>query len=176
VSAGTWAHHVATEYRSATVVAELLHWLLALGASPDTIARCHRIVADELRHAEMSWELQNLAGGAGPAPVPAEWTRIPHAPDADLLHRTLATLVCEYALSETIATALFRRLKRQALRPEVATVIARIVWGTMPAAEYRAVVWRTLGRVVAPRLSALGIDVSWLRRHLGDPRSARARA
>lgn len=124
--AAMWAHHVATEYRSALVASELLHWLLRLGTSPDTVLRCHQIVQDELRHAEMAWGLQQLAGGAGPARVPEEWATIPHAPDADLLHRALATVVAEYALSETVATALFRRLRREPLRPEVAAVVTQV--------------------------------------------------
>ena len=162
MSAGTWGHHVATEYRSAMVATELLHWLLRLAASPDTLTRCHRIVADELRHAELAWGLHQLQGGAGPAPVPEEWTAIPHAPGQDLLHRTLATLVCEYALSETVATALFRRFRRLPLRPEVAPVVARIV---RDEATHSAFGWfaleellpaRRTGRPGSPRSSPRG--------------------
>ena len=45
----TWRLRTVAEYTSAARTAELLHWLLAVGASPDTLGVCHRIVGDEFR-------------------------------------------------------------------------------------------------------------------------------
>lgn len=123
-----WAHRTASEYRSATLAASYLHMLLRLGVSPDTARLCHRVILDEIDHAELCFDTYRAAGGVRPtSTVPDEWLTHTHDPDAALALRALAIGADEYAVAETVAHRLFQRMATLDLAPEVAPVVQRIV-------------------------------------------------
>jgi len=123
-----WAHRTASEYRSATVAAEMLHWTLQLGLSPDTIRLIHRLVSDELEHAEACFQTYQAAGGSDPVtPVPDAWLCLSHEPERPLILRALAVAADEYAVAETVAFHVFKEIARHAVAPAVAPVVQRIV-------------------------------------------------
>ncbi len=123
-----WAHRTASEYRSASLASEALHWTLQLGLAPGTIRLAHRVVADEFDHAELCYDVLQAAGGSpDAAPVPEPWLTLRQEPDAPLLLRALAVAADEYAVAESVALRLFKEMNRHADAPAVAPVVARIV-------------------------------------------------
>ncbi len=123
-----WAHRTASEYRSASLAAEALHWTLQLGLSPDTIRLAHRVVADEFDHAQLCYGVLQAAGGSpDAAPVPEPWLTLRQEPNAPLLLRALAVAADEYAVAESVALRLFKEMSRHADASAVAPVVARIV-------------------------------------------------
>ena len=122
-----WGRRVAAEYASAALTAELLHWLFQLGVSPDTLDECHRIVADEQAHAELSRDVVLAAGGSDAAvQIDGALLRIPHLPDAPLLERALHVCADFYCCGETVARPLFREMLRHATVDVAHTALARI--------------------------------------------------
>jgi hypothetical protein len=123
-----WSRRVVAEYASASIVAELLHWLIRLGVSPDTLQSCHRIVADELAHAELSREVYLEAGG-DPAAIPIDERDlvIPHRPGAPLLERALFLCADFLCCGETVARPLFRAMLAEAKVPVAARALERVL-------------------------------------------------
>ncbi len=136
-----WAHHVATEYRSAAVATALLHRLMRIGCSPDTLAACHRVIGDELRHVELSGEVQAMTGDATATRLPVSWLDPDHAPGATLIRQAMAAVLVEFGLGETVAAALFRAQLRRPLLPPVRKVIAEIA---RDEARHSALGWEIL--------------------------------
>ena len=109
----SWSNRVVAEYRSAALTAELLHWLIELGVSPDTLAVAHRIVSDELAHAELSREVLTLAGG-GEVAIDRATLRSHLEPAAPIELRALAVCARTFCCGETVAVPLFRALRAEA--------------------------------------------------------------
>ena len=64
-----WSNRVAAEYRSAAITAQVLHWLISVGADDALVSTCMRIVRDELDHAQLSHDCLVALGGGGQAVV-----------------------------------------------------------------------------------------------------------
>lgn len=123
-----WQNRVRAEYGSAALTAELLHWLLQLGVSPDTLKVCHRIVDDELVHAELSREVYLAAGGSDEAiALGGARLTLPHGPGRPLLERALLVAADVYCCGETVARPLFREMRRGTTQPLAAKALDRII-------------------------------------------------
>lgn len=141
-----WAQRVEAEYRSAAHTAELLHWLIACGVSPDTLALAQRIVSDELAHAELSRDVLLAAGGHdGQVQVRQEQLFLGHGAGQPVLHRALA-VVCEmFCCGETVAVPLFHAMRAGASAPEAVAALDRI---QRDEAVHRAFGWTTLDELL----------------------------
>jgi hypothetical protein len=123
-----WQKRVRAEYGSASITAELLHWLFRLGVSPDTLQDCQRVVGDELAHAELSREVYLAAGGSDAAiDVSGDHLVLPHAPTSPLLERALLVAADVYCCGETVARPLFREMRRHTTQPVAQRALDRIV-------------------------------------------------
>lgn len=142
-----WRQRAGVEYRSAALTAEVLHRLIMLGVSPDTLAVGHRIVADELAHAELSWDAYVAAGGDGP-PVDLDPTSLRMLiPDgASLPEAVLTTIGHVFCCGETVAVPLFRAMRDVATAPAAVTALDRIL---ADEAVHRAFGWDTLDELIA---------------------------
>ncbi|MCB9762571.1 MAG: ferritin-like domain-containing protein [Alphaproteobacteria bacterium] len=145
----TWRRRVAAEYRSAAITAELLHWLIALAVSPDTLDRCHRVVADELAHAELSRAVY-LAADGDPAAIPIQRgaLRLPHAPGQPLELRALAVAADVFCCGETVAVPLFLALRGEdgeVTQADARAALDRIV---RDEATHRAFGWTLLDELL----------------------------
>jgi len=124
-----WRRRVMAEYGSAALTAELLHQLLVLGLSPDTLETCHRIVGDEMAHAELSLEVFLAAGGSSDVDIPLdrEGLRSHRSLDAPLEFRALATVADAFCCGETVAVPLFRAIREPTEEPAAVAALDRIL-------------------------------------------------
>ena len=120
-----WQNRIAAEYYSAALTADLLHNLIVLGVSPDTLSDCQRIVSDELNHAEISREVA-LAAGATSAAIALDGRRM-SLPPGPLLERTLFHVSEFFCCGETVARPLFRAMLTNAQHPIAQNAIEVIV-------------------------------------------------
>lgn len=146
----TWRRRVIAEYRSAALTAEMLHGIITLGLSPDTIATCHRIVSDELEHAELSRSVLLAAGGQDSAiAMSRESLSIPHAPGQPLELRLLAATADLFCCGETVALPLFLALRGDeqdgVVEPTAVLALERIV---RDEAVHRAFGWELLDELL----------------------------
>ena len=49
-----WENRVIAEYCSAAISAELLHWSIQLGLSPDIVWKTEQVTREEITHSELS--------------------------------------------------------------------------------------------------------------------------
>lgn len=122
----TWLRQARTEYAAASLVAEMTHWLIALGLGPDLLVRATRVVSDEIRHATICRELYVHAGGATDA-VELTPRQLRHADDANApMHLRAITAVGELACEESVALGVFRMRLDNATDP-VAEDVCRVI-------------------------------------------------
>ena len=107
----TWAERVKAEYHSAAITAELLHWLIQTGVSPDTIETCHRIVQEELNHAALSRDVYLATGGSKEQiHIPFQELAYQKEKYAPVPLRALAMCADVFCCGETVAVPLFKAL------------------------------------------------------------------
>jgi len=142
----TWRRRVAAEYTSAAITAELLHQLLALGLSPDTLEVCHRIVGDEMAHAELSRDVFLAAGGdEAEIPIARESLWSGREPEEPLEHQALATVADVFCCGETVAVPLFRAIREPTTEPVALAALDRIL---RDESIHRAFGWDTLDELL----------------------------
>lgn len=141
----TWWRQSRTEYTAAALVAEMTHWLVALGVSPDLLVRATRVVSDEVRHATICRELFLHVGGS-PEPVPLSPAALAHGDDPGApIHLRAITAAGELACEESVALVVFRMRLDNATDPvarEVCEVILR------DEATHRAFAWEVLDELI----------------------------
>ncbi|NRA33240.1 MAG: ferritin-like domain-containing protein [Polyangiaceae bacterium] len=106
-----WLHRVAAEYRSAALAQHLTLWLTQIAAPPELVTDGLRIAADEMKHAEMSFDVFTAAGGTAMPDIHRETLAITRKRQP-LEHQILLSGVEIFCLGETIAVRLFRRLRQ----------------------------------------------------------------
>lgn len=123
----TWYRQVQTEYASAALAAQMCHWMVVLGMSPDTLVRATRLITDELRHSEQCRTLYLSAGGdPDKIEIDARNLWIKDDPEAPLVTR-LISAVGALAVEESLALAVFQRRLENATDPEAREVMRSIV-------------------------------------------------
>lgn len=157
-----WLRQARTEYAAAALTAEMLHWIIMIGLSPETLERGARVVADEVGHAHLCHELYLLCGGT--LAVAVEPAALRHAadPGAPLLMRAL-TAAGQLAIEESIALPVFSLRVRNAVQPRVREVVERIL---RDEAFHRAYAWDVLDELI----ERMGLDVArgWVRPRLAS--------
>ena len=142
----TWALRTVVEYRSACLSAELLHWLLVIAVSPDTLEVCRRIVGDEVVHADLSREAYLAAGGDMAAlPLTRDQLFLHIEPGAPLELRALAVAARIFCCGETVAVPLFLALREEVSEPSAVAALDRIV---RDEATHRAFGWQLLDELL----------------------------
>jgi hypothetical protein len=121
-----WQARIAAEYTSATITQELVLWLMVAGAPPDLIDEGLAIVADELAHSRLSYDVFVAAGGTTPPSLVREHLGIARRYDVIELD-ILATAVRVFCLGETVAVPLFKHLRAQCTQREAKTALDRIL-------------------------------------------------
>lgn len=123
-----WRDRIIAEYHSSAISAELLHWLIQSGVSPDTIDVCHNIVKEELQHAEICRAIYLEAGGT------LEQIAISHqnlsytkeiGQPPPLRALSLCTRV--FCCGETVAVPLFNALLSRATHPKAVAGLKQIL-------------------------------------------------
>lgn len=154
-----WRRRVVAEYSSAAVTAELLHQVIVLGLSPDTLETCHRIVSDEIAHAELSREVVLAAGGSEDdvIPIAREGLLSGRGSGDPLELQVLATVTDVFCCGETVAVPLFRAIREPTSEPVAVAALDRIL---RDESIHRAFGWDTLDEL----LELLGeTGRSWVR-------------
>jgi len=140
-----WARRVAAEYRSAAVTAQVLTWGIQVGLPREVLHTLHRVVRDELDHAELARAaLVALGGAEGPVDVDASSLELP-AFDG-VLPSLAATVARDFCIGETLAVPYFAAMRARARQPAVLPVLDRIL---ADEARHRAAGWDTLDALLA---------------------------
>ena len=135
-----WRNRVRAEYRSAAIAAQVLHWLIAVGADDALVSTCMRIVRDELDHAQLSHECLLAFGGEGGAELDASLMAEPDRPEG-LVASLLDSVLQNFCLGETFAVPLFNRMVEGTSHPDARRVLIRVL---QDEAVHRAFGWDTL--------------------------------
>jgi hypothetical protein len=122
-----WQARVTAEYHSASFTTELLQLLILLGAPYALLHQAHRIVRDELDHAERSFEVFGKVGGEQSQVVMREDTlRSPQYEPSTFGQAFCINLSC-FCIGETMAVPLFREMVRRSSDRRVVGLLHRIV-------------------------------------------------
>lgn len=119
-----WSARVIAEYRSAAITQQLGHLLLIAGVSPSLVAESHRVVLDELVHAEQAVTVLRDAGGT--PPVLDVGTLKLDLPSTDPRLSVLLLGAEQFAMSESIAVPLFQAMQARAGHPAAVETLHRI--------------------------------------------------
>ncbi len=122
-----WGRRVEAEYRSAAITQHLTLWLIQMAASPDLIHDGLRIVADELAHADLSFQTFVAAGGKAIAPIPRESLALPLKPGEQLEEAVTRWGVEVFCLGETVAVPLFKVLREGCVVPTAREALDRVL-------------------------------------------------
>lgn len=152
--AAAWLEAAREEHASIAAFANLSLRLLALGAPPDLIADTHAAALDEIRHAQLSFELASAYAGAPLAPVRfADAARMSAA--GDLASLALETLL-DGCINETVAAALADEAGATASDPAVAAALRAIA---ADEARHAALAWRIVAWCVQSGAPGAGADL-----------------
>jgi rubrerythrin len=122
-----WKARVVAEYHSAAFTAELVHLLIRIGAPYDLLYIAHRIIKDELIHAERSFTMfQALGGQEQLVELRDETLRLP-VYSADTFAQVTCTTLQFFCLGETFAVPLFREMARRTKHHKATQVLKRIL-------------------------------------------------
>ena len=122
-----WLRRVEAEYTSSAITAELVLWLIRLGASPDLIRDGLRIVDDELEHATLSHVVATRAGSQQRPELVQERLGLRRHPDRSLLLDAALQGVEVFCLGETVAVPLFVAMREGCTVPVARQALDRIV-------------------------------------------------
>lgn len=141
-----WANRVRAEYRSAAITARVLHLAIAAGLPRDLLDTAHRVVTDELDHAELSHACLVAIDGAD-LPVGLELSALalqphPEGPLAELVHHVLHS----FCFGETLAVPLFRAMRAGTSQPTARAALDRIL---TDEAIHRAFGWQALDELLS---------------------------
>jgi hypothetical protein len=136
-----WANRVRAEYRSSAITARVLHLAIAAGLPRELLDIAHRIVRDELDHADLSHDCLVAIGGAD-HPIGVEFAALAHlehpgGPLVELVHHILHS----FCFGETLAVPLFRAMRVHTSHPEARCALDRIL---TDEAVHRAFGWQAL--------------------------------
>jgi len=158
----TWLVQSRNEYGAAAVMAQLTHWLVALGMSPDSIQRATRLINDEVLHAKLCRGVY-LAAGGEERPVVLVDEALSHYddPDAPIVWRAV-TAAGELAVEETVALPVFQARQRAATHAEPVAAVKQII---KDEAFHRAFGWDLYDEFI----ERLGVEAvrAWSRPRLG---------
>lgn len=126
-----WLRRVEAEYRSAAFAQHLTLWLIQIGAPVELVHDGLAIVADELRHARLSFDVFTAAGGQGGPQLVQETLQLPRT-SAPLEHDLFVCNLNTFVVGETVAVRLFKRLRELCEVP-----VARMALDTILVDEVR---------------------------------------
>jgi hypothetical protein len=151
------------EYNSAALSAQLLHWLIQLGVSPDSISACHRIVQEEFRHAELSREVLLQLGGSPEAiHIPYEQLTFQLDKEAPVPFRALSLCAQTFCCGESTAVPLFKALLEHSNSSITDPVLKQILHDE---AGHKVFGWTVLDEL----LELMGeVATVWLRKRVPD--------
>ncbi len=136
--AAAWERIGQMEHASVAAFARFSLQLLAFGAPPDLLERCHRALADETRHARLAFGLASSYRGhpVGPGPLALDGA----LRDADDVTTFVQLLVREGCIGETVASLEAGEASDAAEDPAVAAVLAGVA---VDEAAHAELAWRS---------------------------------
>ncbi|MGC6492535.1 MAG: ferritin-like domain-containing protein, partial [Myxococcota bacterium] len=123
------------------ITAQVLQWGIRFGLPRDLLDTAHRIVRDELDHAELSHRCMVALGGSPEALTLDESDLAPPLDPAGPLVSLLKVTVENYCFGETLAVPLFSAMRAQTRLPVAREALDRIL---RDEAVHRAFGWQTL--------------------------------
>ena len=122
-----WRARVQAEYRSASVAAEFLSWLLRLGFSSDTVQAGYGLLGNELDHADMTGEVYQALGAEDDPLDVAEGTLVlSQGFKKPTFERLVLACLDVYCIGETLAAALFGAMKQGVAESGPSQVLERV--------------------------------------------------
>ena len=122
-----WRARTLAEYRSASVAAEFLSWMVRLGFSSENLQVGYKLLGNEFDHADMSWEVyQSLGAEDDPLDVPEATLVIHQAFGRPTFERLVLTCLDVYCIGETIASDLWAAMQQGVAESGPSQTLARI--------------------------------------------------
>lgn len=132
-----WKARTLAEYRCASVAGETLTWLVRLGFSSDVVQQAHKLLGDELDHADLCWEVYVALGGEEDPLDCAEGSLcIPHAFGAPTFDRLVLFVLDHYCVAGTVAAPLFEAMQEKVSKREPKAAVARLAKDTRAHADF----------------------------------------
>jgi len=123
-----WQARTLAEYRAAAVAGEFLCWLIRLGFSPEVLQEAHRVVGNELRHAELCFEVYQGLGGDGDPLDVAEGCLVAHqGVGKPTFQRLVLACLDTFCIGGTLAQPLFEAMQSGATEAAPRQALDRIV-------------------------------------------------
>jgi hypothetical protein len=154
----TWLRQSRTEYTAAALTAQLVHWMVAMGLSPDLLRRGAQVIADEVDHAAICHALYLHAGGP-PRQAAIQQQHLQHQDDPQApMHLRAISAAAGLACEESVALPVFRLRVRNATEPKALETVTTIL---RDEATHRAFAWDLLDEL----RGHLGLDLvrAWVR-------------
>ena len=124
-----WRARAVAEFRSASVAAEYLSWLLRLGFSSDTLQAGYAVLGNELDQADMTWEVFDSLGN-DPDPLgdlPEGTLVITQGFGLPTFERVVLVTLDTYCIGETLAAALYPAMQQGATENAPVQLLQRLV-------------------------------------------------
>lgn len=124
-----WRARAVAEYRSASIAAEYLSWLLRLGFSSDTLQAAFAVLGNELDHADMTWEVFDSLGDAKDplGDLPEGTLVLSQGFGEPTFERVVLVTLDVYCIGETLAAALYRAMQQGASENAPVQLLERLV-------------------------------------------------
>lgn len=141
-----WAARVRAEYGSASIAAQVAHWMIVCGLPEGLLRAALQIASDELDHARDAHAVLVAIGGEDePVDVALADLRAEVAPEgigASLLDAVLGT----FCVGETVAVPLFAAMRADARHADARAALDRVL---RDEARHRAFGWDALDALIA---------------------------
>jgi hypothetical protein len=125
-AAADWRERARTEYCSLALFTQLASCVQRLGAPLDWAGAFARMIADEVRHAELSARMAETLGGSEPAAIDPEDLQLPPS-GPTLRAQVRKTVIAVFCIGETLSGRMFQRCLRAATVPLARDVVRTIV-------------------------------------------------
>jgi hypothetical protein len=134
-----WARRIEAEYASSIYAQDHARRLSAVGAPSELIHDALDVARDELRHAQLSSNVSQAAGGDIAITIDGVIVALPAA--SDPLGTLISDTVLRFCLAETLAVRLFRLLHAAARAEPARSALEQIV---VDEPRHAALGWTTL--------------------------------
>jgi hypothetical protein len=137
-----WRLRTLAQYRSASITAEFLSWLVRLGFSSETLVAGNKMLGDKLDHADMAYEVFTSLGGEGdPLAVSEGSLVLDQGWGRPTFERMSLAALDVFSVAATLAAPLHSAMLDGTRKPEPKQMLDRVV---TDAASHKAFGWAVI--------------------------------
>ena len=134
-----WIRRVSAEYSSASITAQVVHWMIICTLPEDIILMGLRIVGDELTHSRLGREVLESLGHSADVVLPTE--HLEQSTKDGVWNALVDHILRSFCLGETFAVPLFEAMRKNASQRQVLAMLTSVL---QDEAVHRAFAWTVL--------------------------------